>query len=363
LQEVIIMKVAVGGYTKTMRAYVYESDAKLHLRDWPQPSADPGGAVMQVDACSICGTDLRTFRHGSSRIDAPKVIGHEVCGELVAVGRNLKGFPLGQRVTVTPAVGCGSCLSCRRGYSNLCEALKTIGFQFDGGFAHYMEVPTVAFQRGNVNRVPEKISSEEAAVAEPIACALNGQEFLQIGSDDSVAIFGSGFIGCLHAELARIKGASLIIMIGTNPEKAGQAKRLLPEIHLIDPAKGDMDQKIWQLAGDSGVDVVITACSSGQAQADALRFAAPRGRVSLFGGLSGESTGFLDSNTIHYRELSVYGAHASTPTQNHQALEWISRNKLDVKKYIDAVYALEDIDKAFREVQSKNMLKAIVRPS
>lgn len=346
-----------------MRAYVYESDAKLHLRDWPQPSADSGSTIMRIEACSICGTDLRTYRHGSSRIDAPRVIGHEVCGELISVGKDVKGFPMGQRVTLTPAVGCGSCLSCRRGYSNLCRALKTIGFQFDGGFAPYMEVPAVAFEQGNVNKVPEKISSEEAAVAEPIACALNGQEFLQIGSEDSVAIFGSGFIGCLHAELARIMGASLIIMIGTNPEKAGQAKRLLPEIHLIDPAKGDMDQKMRQLTGDSGVDVVITACSSGQAQTDALRFTAPRGRVSLFGGLSGDSSGFLDSNTIHYKELSVYGAHASTPAQNRQALKWISQSKLDVKKYIDAVYALEDIDKAFQEVQSKNMLKAIIRSS
>lgn len=239
--------------------------------------------IMRIDACSICGTDLKTFRYGSSRIDAPRVIGHEVCRELVSVGRNLKGFPLGQRVTVTPAVGCGSCLTCRQGYSNLCEALKTIGFQFDGGFAHYMEVPAVAFEQGNVNKVPEKISSKEAALAEPIACALNGQEFLQIGSEDTVAIFGSGFIGCLHAELAGIKGASLIIMIVTNPEKAGQAKQLFPEIHLIDPAKGNMHQKMWRLTGKWGVDVVITACSSGQAQTDALRIAAPRGRVSLFG--------------------------------------------------------------------------------
>jgi L-iditol 2-dehydrogenase len=346
-----------------MRAYVYESNARLHLRDWPQPSAGPGGAIMRIDVCSICGTDLRTFRHGSSRIDAPRVIGHEVCGELVAVGRNLTGFPLGQRVTVTPAVGCGCCLTCRRGYSNLCEALKTIGFQFDGGFAHYMEVPAVAFERGNVNKVPEKISGEEAALAEPIACALNGQEFLQIGPQDTVVIFGSGFIGCLHAELARIRGAALIIMIGTNPQKARQAKQLLPEIQQIDPAQGKIHQKVQQLTGKYGVDVLIIACSSGQAQADALRIAAPRGRLSLFGGLSGDSTGFLDSNTIHYKELAVYGAHASTPAQNRRALEWISRSKLDVKKYIDAVYTLEDIDQAFREAQSKNMLKAIIRPS
>jgi L-iditol 2-dehydrogenase len=344
-----------------MLAYVYENDAKLHLRDRPQPSAGPDSAIMRVEACSICGTDLRTYRYGSARIDAPRIIGHEVCGRLTAVGQNREDFPTGQRVTVAPAVGCGSCIACRRGQSNLCQGLKTIGFQFDGGFAHYMEVPAVTFEQGNVTKVPEKISSEEAALAEPIACALNGQEYLQIGSEDTVVIFGTGFIGCLHAELARIKGASLIIMIGTNPKKSVRAKRLIPEIQLIDPAEDNMDQKMRQLTGSRGADAVITACSSGQAQTDALRIAAPRGRISLFGGLSGESKGFLDSNTIHYKELGVHGAHASTPAQNRQALEWISQNKLKVKSYIDAVYSLEDIDRAFREVQSKNMLKAVIK--
>jgi L-iditol 2-dehydrogenase len=346
-----------------MRAYVYENDAKLHLRARPKPSAGPGSAIMRVEACSICGTDLRTHRHGSTRIHAPRIIGHEVCGQLISVGQNLKNFTTGQRVTVTPAVGCGSCLSCRRGYSNLCSSLKTIGFQFDGGFAQYMEIPAVAFEQGNVNTVPEKVSSEEAALAEPIACTLNGQEFLHIGSEDTVTIFGTGFIGCLHAELARIKGAPLVIMIGTSPEKTVRAKRLIPEIRLIDPAEGNIDKKVRQLTGSRGADVVITACSSGQAHVDALRIAAPRARISLFGGLSGESTGFMDSNTIHYKELAIYGAHASTPAQNRQALEWIYQNKLNAKKYIDAVYTLEDIDRAFHDVQSKNMLKAIIKPN
>ena len=124
-----------------------------------------------------------------------------------------------------------------------------------------------------------------------------------------------------------------------------------------------MDKEVRQTTDSRGADVVITACSSGQSQADALRIAAPRARISLFGGLSGESTGFMDSNTIHYKELAVYGAHASTPAQNRQALEWIYQNKLNVKKYIAAVYTLEDIDRAFQEVQSKNMLKAIIKPS
>ena len=160
-----------------------------------------------------------------------------------------------------------------------------------------------------------------------------------------------------------IRGVSPIIMIGTNRDKAARAKRLIPQIELIDPTGGKTDQKIRQLSGKWGANVIIIACSSGQAQADALRIAAPRGRVSLFGGLPGESTGFLDSTTIHYKELAVYGAHASTPAQNRQALEWILQKKLKVKKYIDAVYTLEDIGTAFRGAQAKNTLKTIIRVS
>ena len=241
---------------------------------------------------------------------------------------------MGERVSVVPAIGCGQCPSCRKGYTNLCDNLQTIGFQFDGGFAEYMEVPAVAFQAGHVYGTPEGVPDEVAALAEPVACVVNGQEFLRIAKGDSVAIFGSGFIGCMHAELARMSGADPVIMIEPNESRAAAAHALIPFSSLIVPGKVDLHAEVKRLTGGQGADVLITACAVGQAQADAVALAAKRGRISLFGGLAKDTKGFLDSNLIHYKELSIHGVHASTARQNRTVMDWIAAGKLDLRKYI-----------------------------
>jgi L-iditol 2-dehydrogenase len=345
-----------------MLAYVYDQTGKLSLHEEPQPVPQEDNAIIQVQACSICGTDLRTYLHRSSKIFPPRIIGHEVCGRITAVGQQIQGFSVGDRVTVAPAIGCGQCYSCSRGYTNLCDDLKTIGFQYNGGFAEYMEIPINAFRQGNVNKVEESVADEEAALAEPIACVVNGQEFLKIQAGDSVAIFGSGFIGCIHAELAFLKGVKQVLMIEIARNRREQAKTFIPQIHIIDPSQIELVEVVKRLTDGKGVDVAITACSSGKAQIDALNITAKRGRVSLFGGLPGESKGFLDSNLIHYRELSIYGVHASTPAQNRLVLAWLAQKKLVVSKYISKTFALQDIEEAFYALQYENIIKAIIKP-
>ncbi|GAK59207.1 alcohol dehydrogenase GroES domain protein [Candidatus Vecturithrix granuli] len=345
-----------------MLAYVYDQAGKLSLQEKPQPIPREDNAILQVQACSICGTDLRTYLHGSSKIIPPRIVGHEVCGVLIDVGSKITGVSAGERVTVAPAIGCGDCYACSRGYTNLCDNLKTIGFQYEGTFAEYLEIPFQAFKQGNVNKVAEHVADEEAVLAEPIACVVNGQEFLRIEKGDSVAIFGSGFIGCIHAELAFLREAEQVIIIEIARNRAEQAQKLLPHVSMLDPSQGQLFEKITQLTNGKGVNVAITACSSGQAQIDALKVTAKRGRVSLFGGLPGKATGFLDSNLIHYKELAVYGVHASTPPQNKLVLEWIAQRKLNVKKYISRIFALQNIENAFHALQYENIMKAIIKP-
>jgi L-iditol 2-dehydrogenase len=345
-----------------MKAFVYQETGAVRLQETACPRAASDSAVIQVLACSVCGTDLRAWQHGNDRISPPRIIGHELCGKIMEIGPDCQGFALGDRVSVAPAIGCGECPSCRKGFTNLCDNLQTIGFQFDGGFAEYMEVPAVAFRRGHVYKTPAGVSDEEAAVAEPIACVVNGQEFLRISKGDSVAIFGSGFIGCMHAELARMSGADPIIMIEPNESRARAAHALIPFSSLIVPGKDDLASELKRLTGAQGADVLITACAIGQAQADAIVLAAKRGRISLFGGLARETLGFLDSNLIHYKELSVYGVHASTAKQNRQVMDWIAARRLKVRKYISRLYALEEIEQAFRDLQSQSVFKAVVQP-
>jgi L-iditol 2-dehydrogenase len=345
-----------------MKAFVYEKAGLSGLREFPRPRPAADSAVIRVLACSVCGTDLRAWQNGSERIIPPRITGHELCGRIVESGPACEGFAVGDRISLAPAIGCGECPSCRKGYTNLCDNLQTIGFQFDGGFAECMEVPAVAFRRGHVYKTPANVPAEEAALAEPIACVVNGQEFLRISKGDSVAIFGSGFIGCMHAELACLSGADPVILIEPNESRANAAHAFIPFSSVIVPGKVDLASELRRLTGGRGADVLITACAAGQAQADAVALAAKRGRISLFGGLAGVSRGFLDSNLIHYKELSVYGVHASTARQNRQAMDWIAAGRLEVRKYITRLYALTEVEQAFRDLQSQSVFKAVVQP-
>ncbi|MGI6141513.1 MAG: alcohol dehydrogenase catalytic domain-containing protein [Caldicoprobacterales bacterium] len=345
-----------------MLAYVYEGNGRLVLKDMPKPSAKKDSVVIKVNACSICGTDFRTYIHGSSKINPNTIIGHEVTGTIVEVGRSVAGFYEGDRVHITPAIGCGYCYPCKSGHPNMCDNLETIGFQYNGGFAEYMEIPAKAFSAGNVNKLSNLIEDVEAAVAEPIACVLNAQEFLNIKKGDYVAVFGAGFIGCMHAELAFNSGADKVIMIEVSQSRAEEALKLVNKIDMINSAASDVFEEVKRITDGRGVDVAITACSVGKAQEDAIKIAAKRARISLFGGIPGDAKCFLDSNEIHYKELSVFGVHASTPEQNRTILNAITNGSLKVKKYITKIYDLENIVEAFEDLKNQKVLKAIVKP-
>ena len=346
----------------TVLAYVYDTNGKLALAERPQPTAHPDSGVIKVNACAICGTDVRTYLKGSTKIVPPRTVGHEVVGTIVELGENISGFQVGDRVHVTPAIGCGTCYPCQKGFSNMCDQLQTIGFDFDGGFASHMELPAQAFRMGNITKLPSSISDEEGVLAEPCACVVNAQEFLNIRDGDYVGIWGSGFIGCVHAELAIEQGAARVLMIDPAPHRLATAAKLLPNVIMIDPAEPDVVEAVRRHTDGRGVDVAITACSAGPAQTEAQQAAAKRGRLSLFGGLVGESTGFVDSNLILYRELSVHGVHASTPEHNRKVLDRLHKGTLNLKKYISAVYPLSEIETAFAEIATGNIFKIIIKP-
>ncbi len=345
-----------------MKAFICTEERALALLPREKPRLRHDTVLMRVLGAAICGTDLRTYRHGSNRIRPPRVLGHEACGLIEEVGSSVAGLEPGQRVMVVPAVGCGQCRWCKAGSTNMCDRLRTIGFDFDGTFAEYMEIPAPALAMGNVLAVGESLATEQAILAEPAACCLNGQEFLRIGPEDTVFIFGSGFIGCVHAELALRKGARRVILSDVTDARLEMARALLPGVDTVNTASVDAERFVRDRTAGLGADVLITACPAGEAHAAAVKMAATRARLSLFGGIPGEGRGFLDSNAIHYKELSVYGSHASTAAQNRQVLEWLSAGELDLAKYVSATFALSDIVEAFEALRSERVLKVLIRP-
>jgi L-iditol 2-dehydrogenase len=345
-----------------MKAFVYRGDRDLQVTEVPYPRLQNDNAIVKIIASSICGTDLRTYRFGDDKITVPRIIGHEACGVVEEVGAGVHDIAVGEKVIVAPAVGCGECPSCRKGATNMCYSLKTIGFEYEGTFCEYMEIPAQAIKMGNVVKVDSDIAPQVASIVEPIACCVNGQSYLDIKEGDSVLIFGAGFIGCMHAEIAHLKGAARVIMADIAGNRLETAKHLVPEVSTVNSAELDVEQYIRSLTDGWGIDVVISACPDGATHALAQRVAAKQGRISLFGGIPAKNECYLDSNLIHYNELSVYGSHGSTPSQNKTVLGWISEGRLSPEKYISLSCPLTEASTAFQRLTHENMLKVVLTP-
>jgi L-iditol 2-dehydrogenase len=334
----------------------------LRVEDLPVPEAGPGDLVIRVHTCSTCGTDAKIFRFGHHHISLPRVLGHEVAGEITAVGPGVSDWSEGDRVQIIAAIPDGVCFFCRRGQHTVCEDLESIGYQYDGGFAEFMRVPAKVLAVDGVNAVPEHVPFEEASLTEPLACVLNGQELAQVGEGDVVVILGAGPIGCLHVRLARARGASTVVLVDVNQGRLDLASRAEPDVS-IDSTKDDPIDAVRKMTDGRGADVVITATGVGQAQEQALEMAAPRGRISLFGGLPKDNSMIrFDSNLVHYGELSVFGAYGSAPRHNREALSLIADGKVRVDDLITHRMPLADVHRAIETVISGDGLKVVIEP-
>jgi L-iditol 2-dehydrogenase len=339
----------------------------LRVEDLPVPEGGPGDLVIRVRTCSTCGTDAKIFRFGHHHISLPRVLGHEVAGEITELGPEVEGqdgerWSVGDRVQIIAAIPDGVCFFCRRGQHTVCEDLESIGYQYDGGFAEFMRVPAKVLAVDGVNKVPEHVPFEEASLTEPLACVLNGQELARVGEGDVVVILGAGPIGCLHVRLARARGASTVVLVDVNQGRLDLAARAEPDVS-IDSTKDDPIDAVRKMTEGRGADVVITATGVGQAQEQALEMTAPRGRISLFGGLPKDnSTIRFDSNLVHYGELSVFGAYGSAPRHNREALSLIADGKVRVDDLITHRMPLADVHRAIETVISGEGLKVVIEP-
>ena len=347
-----------------MKALIMDEERHLIVKDMPKPQEKDENIIIKVEAASICGTDMRTFLKGNAKIDPPRILGHECAGTIIHAGSLAKehGYHEGERVTVAPAIGCGQCPACKKGHTNMCDHLTTIGFQYEGVFAPYVEIPKQAIIMENVIKLPDNISYDNASLIEPAACALNGQSYMHIEPGDHVVIYGSGIIGCIHAELARLAGASKIIMVEIAKPRIEIAKKMIPDIIVINPKEQDTVEEVKRITNGRGANVVITALSVPSAHTEAQIIAAKRGRISLFGGIAGDGKGYLDSNLIHYKELSIHGVYATTAGMMKEIIRYVEEGKLNLEKYVTDVYDLKDISEGFLAIRDRNAMKVLVHP-
>ena len=188
-----------------MKVARFYAPGDLRLEEAEEPSPGPDQVKIRVRNCSTCGTDVKIFSHGHQNLSPPRVIGHEIAGEVVS--SNVEDWATGDRVQVIAAVPCGECPDCRYGSMTVCPNQTSVGYQYDGGFAEFLVVPDAVLRVDGLNRIPDGVGFAEASIAEPLACVLNGQELAGVGAGDDVVVVGAGPIGCLHVRLARARGA------------------------------------------------------------------------------------------------------------------------------------------------------------
>jgi L-iditol 2-dehydrogenase len=346
-----------------MRVARFYAPGDLRLEDAPDPVAGRGELVIRVGNCSTCGTDAKILRHGHHHLVPPRVIGHEIAGEVVDVGEDADSFEVGDRVQVIAAIPCGVCDICLRGWQTICPNQTSMGYHYDGGFAEYMVVPENVLRVDGVNRIPEGVSFAEASVTEPLACVLNGQEHARVGADDHVVVIGAGPIGCLHVRLARARGASRVSLVDINPDRLSMSAERVEPDDAIRSANTDSVAEIMAVSGGRGADVVIVAAASSDAQRDALAMAARRGRVSFFGGLPKDKPiTEVDANKVHYSELTIVGANGSSPQHNRTALGLIASRAVPVADLITHRMPLEDVHKAIETVAAGEAIKVTIEP-
>jgi L-iditol 2-dehydrogenase len=325
-----------------VRVVRFHAPRDVRVEEAPEPVAGPGELVIRVRNCSVCGTDAKIWSSGHPDLRPPRVLGHEVAGEVVEVGEGAAGWVVGDRVQVIAAIPDGTCHECRHGWPSVCPNQERIGYRYDGGFAELMLVPAKVLAVDGVNRIPEGLSFAEASVAEPLSCVINGQEQARVGRGQTVVVVGAGPVGCLHVRLARARGAALVFLVELNRQRLELAAGLVAPDEAIGADGAGTVAAVRELTGGRGADVVVVANGSGRAQEDALAMASRRGTVSFFGGLPKDRpTITLDSNIVHYREVGIVGANGSSPAHNQQALALIAAGSVPVADLITHRVPLE----------------------
>lgn len=344
------------------KAVVYHAPRDVRVENVEAPACHKGEIRLKVDACAVCGSDLKAYLAGNPRIKPPMVMGHEFTGIVETESGNGDGFRKGDRVVMATSVSCGECIYCSKGWRNLCANVAPMGFSYPGGMAEYVSIPKRALKNGHVVRVPKGVKPEHAALAEPISCAVNACENCGIKAGDTVVVVGAGPMGILNACVARAFGAQKIILAEVNDVRLKQAMDFNVDV-LANPAQQDLAKLVREQTGGLGADVVIVAAPAAQPQEAALELTRKRGTVCLFASLSeGKHLIQLNSRLIHYNELRIVGSSDSTAAHVAKAVEFICQGTVPVERLATHIMGLDGILKAFELMQRGEALRVVLKP-
>ena len=331
-------------------------EGHLGLADVPEPTAGPGQALIAVRAAGICGTDLHIL-HDEYATRPPVVIGHEIAGEVAAVGEGVAGIAPGDRVTTeTYFHVCGACRHCRAGAPNLCPERRSIGSAENGGFAPLVVVPA-----RNVRHLPDHVGFVAGALTEPLACVVHGAlELPKVTAGDVAVVAGPGAIGLLTLQAARAAGAT-VVLLGTAADRHRLALgERLGAAATVEVGAQDPWPVVAGLTGGWGADIVYECSGAGPSALGLLSLVRRRGQYAQIG-LFGKPVAW-DLDQVCYRELTVTGSNASVPSAWDTALRLLAAGTVQTEPLVSDVLPLSEWATAFARFERKDGVKLVLEP-
>lgn len=328
--------------TSSMRAAVLVAPGKFEIREVPTPKCGPGDVLVKVKRAGICGTDIHIYKGHFAAESIPFIPGHEFAGVIASVGSESSSLKIGTPVTADINVGCGQCYYCRKNEVLLCPTMRQIGIHRDGAFADYVLVPERL-----VIPIPDDMPFEIAALNEPLSCCVRSfmRNNMRIG--ESVLILGTGPIGNLHVQMARLVGAAPIIAADLNPARLEAAKAAGADVTISDPA--EVDTILRKYTDGRGADVVIESVGNARLYEQALQYVRPGGRVVAFGVAGADARAQFAPLQFVMKEIGMKGTIASSGDDFHQALTLLKYGRIKTDRFTSAVRKLEDTQAAIEE--------------
>ncbi|MFN3325249.1 MAG: zinc-binding dehydrogenase [Bryobacteraceae bacterium] len=335
--------------TQMMAAVLYGRE-NLKIEPVAIPTIEKDDVLVRVKAALTCGTDVKVFRRGyhARMIVPPALFGHELAGDIVAVGDEVTKFRVGQRVVAANSAPCQVCFYCRRGKENLCEDLL---FN-NGAYAEYIRIPGRIVER-NTYEIPAHVSYQDAALVEPLACVLRGLEETEVRPGDTVAVIGQGPIGLMFVRLAKVYGAR-VIALGRRQSQLERAAHMGADELLCTGDIEDLPSAVRDLTGGYGADVSIEAVGNPETWQLAVKLVRRGGVVNFFGGCPNDSQIQLDTSLLHYSEITCKASFHHTPGHIQKALDIVSRGDITAADFVNRQEPLTNLLEVLRHLMSHN---------
>jgi L-iditol 2-dehydrogenase len=334
----------------TMRAAVLHGREDVRIESVPVPEAAPGELIVRVGAALTCGTDLKVFRRGyhARMIVPPALFGHELAGTVVEAGEGVTGFVSGDRVVALNSAPCGQCYFCERGQENLCDDLL---FN-NGAYAEFIRIPARIVAK-NTLHVPDHVLLEHAALTEPLACAVHGFEDSRPHSGDTVAIIGGGPLGLMILHVAALAGYKVIAIVKHDGQV--DAAKQLGATHVVQTAsiRKAIREARALTPKNRGVDIAIEAVGVPEAWEEAVEMVRKGGTVNFFGGCAADTHVTLDTNRIHYSDITLRATFHHTPVICRKALDLIASGRFQAGAFITGHAHLYELNRVFEKLMNR----------